>query len=399
MCPVMTDEAVDPLIVEQYGDVKIGFCCELCWSKFTKDPEPYLANLPAEAKVAVRAAQAGPADAETQSEAEPATASESGESRPIDLSEHLDLVALVVLLLLALLLGLRKSAASRRAAVVLVLIGLAGVAGVSWWRAQTARVELDAAERELERNRWKELIHNNTYYDFGTPPRPQRPPVKPRLQATFYRGNDERSDELFNGGDYLTSYLDLSLVDVDGQAIAHGDDVSGRDLWLRFQIRRGPNTPDFFWGDDIMGEIFLTANGDPFLGSDVPLTDRNDLVTLEPMARWEALYPLGRVSGQGEERLEEVVYVADAWEEKGQMIGATFHYGIEVALDLTDGVVSEESEVYLGALFRPRKSPYSRVPPEEWLSHEPIPELPAPQGDDPETLGIVDYLDGGEPGK
>ena len=45
----------------------------------------------------------------------------------------------------------------------------------------------------------------------------------------------------------------------------------------------------------------------------------------------------------------------------------------------------------MNALFRPRKSPYSRVPPEEWFSHQPIPALPEAQGDDPEALGISDY--------
>jgi len=75
------------------------------------------------------------------------------------------------------------------------------------------------------------------------------------------------------------------------------------------------------------------------------------------------------------------------------MVGATFHYGIVVKLTTLDGRLGEASEVFMGALFRPRKSPITRVPREEWLSHEPIPPLPAPQGDDKETLGISDYLD------
>ncbi|MDA8018357.1 MAG: hypothetical protein MPN21_13005 [Thermoanaerobaculia bacterium] len=377
MCPVLTDQGVEEGLSAHFGSVEVGFCCELCREQFLKNPEPYLAALSPEAAAAVR---------QSTETAEPAF--------EFDVAEHLDLVTLVVLLLLALLAWRRDSATSRRAAVVLVMMAMVALAAFSWWRAEGARSELQEAQQELQLARWKELIHNNTYYDYGNPPRPLRPPVEPRLQATFYRGNDERSDNLFNGGNYLTSYFDLSIVDAAGDPIEAGEDVSGRELALRFQIRRGPNTPDFFWSDDIMGHIFLTGDSDPFLGYESPVADRRDLTTVEPMSRWHALYPLGAVQGGGEERLDEVVYVAEAWFEKDRMIGATFHYGIEVVLRLLDGTVAEDSEVYMGALFRPRKSPFSRVPPEEWLSHEPLPELPEPQGDDPETLGIVDYLDG-----
>ncbi|MEM6796590.1 MAG: hypothetical protein AAF725_21645, partial [Acidobacteriota bacterium] len=157
------------------------------------------------------------------------------------------------------------------------------------------------------------------------------------------------------------------------------------------QIRRGPNTPDFFWSDKILGDIFLTADADPFLGMNRPVEDRRNLKTGEPMARWYADYPLGRLFGKGEEEIDRVVYVADAWFEAGRMVGASFHYGIEVQLDFVDGIVQDTSDVYMGALFRPRKSPLSVVPHEEWLSHEPIPALPAAQAEDPETLGIADY--------
>lgn len=380
MCPVLTDQKVEDGFSLTYGDVEIGLCCELCVKAFRKDPERYLAQLPPEAAAAVRASLEDEKS--------------SGLSMPsLDLGRHLDLITLVVLLLLALLFWRRESDGSKKTAVVLVMVSLLSLAGVSWWRAESARAELESAERELQLSRWKELIHNNTYYDFGDPPRPIRPPVEPRTQATFYRGNDERSDELFNGGNYLTAYFDLAIVDVDGEPVDHGQDVTGEALWLRYQIRRGPNTPDFFWVDDFMKNIFLTADANPFLGYESPVVDRVDLDTVEPMTRWQALYPLGSVEGSGEENLDEVVYVSEAWFEKDRMIGATFHYGIEAVLRTVDGRVTDDSEVYMDALFRPRKSPYSRVPPEEWMSYEPIPELPEAQDVDAATLGITDYLD------
>ena len=47
----------------------------------------------------------------------------------------------------------------------------------------------------------------------------------------------------------------------------------------------------------------------------------------------------------------------------------------------------------MGSLFRPRKSPVWKVPPVEWLSHEPIPPLPEAGTDDPALLGLTDYYE------
>ncbi|MEM6796822.1 MAG: hypothetical protein AAF725_22810, partial [Acidobacteriota bacterium] len=190
-CPVRPE---DPLVSDlslHYGDHEIGFCCEHCRGLFAEDPEPYLQRLPEDAAAAVRAVH-------------------FPEEPPLDLSAHLDVIVLAILLLVAALAWQRGG---QRASVGLIAASLLLLSGVSWWRAQSARGELMEAQEELSRLRLRELIHNNTYYDFGDPPRPLRPPVGPRLASTFYRGNDERSDRLFNGGHYLTSSFDLSILD------------------------------------------------------------------------------------------------------------------------------------------------------------------------------------------
>lgn len=47
MCPVLTDEPVDPEIVPvEYKGINIGFCCNKCRRKFLADPEEYVANVP-----------------------------------------------------------------------------------------------------------------------------------------------------------------------------------------------------------------------------------------------------------------------------------------------------------------------------------------------------------------
>lgn len=47
MCPVMTDEEVDPRFTAQYKGHTIGLCCRKCLTKFNKNPEKYLANITA----------------------------------------------------------------------------------------------------------------------------------------------------------------------------------------------------------------------------------------------------------------------------------------------------------------------------------------------------------------
>lgn len=46
MCPVKTDEAVDPEVTLDYAGLKIGLCCNDCRRDFLSDPDAYAANLP-----------------------------------------------------------------------------------------------------------------------------------------------------------------------------------------------------------------------------------------------------------------------------------------------------------------------------------------------------------------
>ena len=47
MCPVLTDEPVDPSIWVDYQGRRVYLCCQRCRKKFLEDPTPYLAALEA----------------------------------------------------------------------------------------------------------------------------------------------------------------------------------------------------------------------------------------------------------------------------------------------------------------------------------------------------------------
>jgi len=47
MCPVMTDEAIDPAVFAEYEGRKVYFCCRRCLRQFERDPQAYVVNLAA----------------------------------------------------------------------------------------------------------------------------------------------------------------------------------------------------------------------------------------------------------------------------------------------------------------------------------------------------------------
>lgn len=382
-CPVWPERLASAEHELTYGGRSVRFCCATCRRLFEADPKKYLANVPG----------LDPAALEDEEE----TASWRG-LEALRRTGEVGLYALLALLAVALVTVAtwrRRGAAAagpRYEVIVLLLLTL----GAGFFMGRRI-LELETQVEDLRQRNYlfelEKVMHNNTYIDYGDPPIPSRPPVAPRLASVYYRGNDERSPELFNGGDYLTAWFRLSLHGADGRPLRHGDTVGEEWLQVRFEIERAPNTPDYFWSDDIMGHIYLTRQTDRFLGLERPVADRVDLAVLEPLQRWEALYPVGRLRGAGAERLEGVIYVADEWRQHGKVLGATLHYAVQYEITVDDGRVAPASDLWMGALFRPRKSPVWKVPPEEWLSHEPIPPKPEPGVDDPELLGIDDYLD------
>jgi uncharacterized membrane protein/YHS domain-containing protein len=46
MCPVMTDEPIDPRFTVEYEGVTVGLCCRKCKTRFDDNPAAYIANLP-----------------------------------------------------------------------------------------------------------------------------------------------------------------------------------------------------------------------------------------------------------------------------------------------------------------------------------------------------------------
>ena len=268
MCPVLQDQAASTDHALVYKGKEIRFCCSECVMEFEKNPEIYENALPQLQNINLRA------------------------KLQLFMGDHGGLV--IGGFLLAVLVALRiyrmrnpvsvtdsaKGLLSRRISPALPLLALSGYLGY----------EVYSLQDQLHQTQLEDEIHFATFYDFGYPPVPKRPDIEPRLAGSFYRGNDERSPKLFNNGNYRTAKFNVSLCDEDRNEVLAGDNVEGKNLYLKFEIERPPFTPDFLYNQDMMGGMFLTAQCDRFLGKSEPVIDAVGLTETEPMQRWKPCF-------------------------------------------------------------------------------------------------------------
>jgi YHS domain-containing protein len=383
-CPVMTDSPASDEFTIQYRGRNIGFCCTECLREFQSNPAEYADHLPQLAE---------------------ATFWEQASNLVYGYSKFLIGVALSALLVILRLTRRRTERSTQREASWFgrlmthkmsptgPLIVLLGVLGWQLW----------SANRALFFKNMEEDIHFATFYDYGYPPIPDKAGDKDnnRLAATYYRGNDERDERLFNGGNYCTAEFHVAVETESGRLIEYGQAIGGEAVFVVLKIDRPPHTPDFLFSDRFMKATFLTRACDPFLGFSGPVADRVDLTALQPMQLWIARYPLGIAPTRGAHSFDGVVYVCEEYyykphpftDEKSARGGSRFHYGIPYKLILNEGRVALDSELWMGSLYRTRKFPRRTVPFEQWFSARPLPNLPVKQVEDPALLGIDDYLE------
>lgn len=388
MCPVLSDREATADYAVTYKGKEIRFCCSECIIEFNKHPEIYETVLPQLREIPLR--------------------------MRIQLFMEAYGFLTVGFVLLSVLVALRihrhrhpaTDAAEagtfgrmlqKRISATIPLLALSGYLGF----------EVYSLHSTLSEQKLKDEIHFATFHDFGFPPTPRRPDTDIRLNASFYRGNDERSPKLFNNGNYRTAKFDISLCDEAGDPVGAGDSIADKDLYLKFEIDRPPFTPDFLYNQEMMDTMFLTTQCDYFLGRDEPVADEVLLTETEPMQKWEALFPIRTAASCAtngkacccSKECRGTIYICEKFFKNSsipfvgrQQKGARFHYAVRYDLNLQDGTLAETSDMYMGALYRTRKLPTWRVPMSQWFSHESIPELPSENVDDLELLGVTDHI-------
>lgn len=245
--------------------------------------------------------------------------------------------------------------------------------------------ERDRLQKSSEQARHKDLVHYATFLNHGIPPRPLPSKLPRSLKKTYFRGNDERSDEMFNGGNYRTVTFHTWLEDAAGKPLDYGDVIFTEEgepieLSVHVQFVRSPDTSSGYFTEKYMKRMYLTKSSGEFLGRDEPVPDRVDWVMSVENRQWEGVI---RINPPSEETLQSrdgiytgIVYLCEDRYEGSKMIGGRFHYAIEYRLLTEDGKLSAESDLWMGATYRGRAFAELQIENEEWLSLTPLPEKP-----------------------
>ena len=231
----------------------------------------------------------------------------------------------------------------------------------------------------------------------GAQPRPLRPRGAAGFGGTYYRGNDERSEKLFNGGFYRTATIRLTLIDENDQPLTIGQQITGSHLIVRLEIERALRAAPALFNDQMMRDVLVTRRAGNLkepLATDEPVT----LEVLESGERWGAKYRLGDFTGQADIALNGTVYVYTGATRSAEMVQGTLQYGIVYGLRIRDRILQENSELWLGPILVPSNFQYpaeGRITLAEWLDTNPIPEITSDNTTDPKLLGIPEHLDKG----
>ncbi|MDB4766505.1 hypothetical protein OAG71_02325 [bacterium] len=220
-----------------------------------------------------------------------------------------------------------------------------------------------------------------------TAPYPMHPP---RLGGVYYRGNDERDAQLFNGGFYRTAQFEVWLTDKNGRRLKWGDTPAG-ELFIEFEIQRAANTTGELFNDHIMSVIGLADRFE--LDNDAEDRPRVEgftpMETIEPGQRWRCRFPIGEWTDQ-QELAGKLFVVQNTSKPKA-------HYAIEfeVAGDEA-GEIAERSQLWMGSLYNLNGRvfvPYDdqKILLDRWFDWRPIPEVIGKQTDDPKLLGIPEH--------
>ena len=226
------------------------------------------------------------------------------------------------------------------------------------------------------------------------PPYPMHPR---RLGGVYYRGNDERSPALFNGGFYRTATMELWLVDDQNRRYRWGDEIPASPLFISLNIHRGPGTTPMLFSQSVFQSTYLRRfrQSDLVIDSRPFESDRINLSELTPEQQWEAKIPLEPALQWKDAATEGMVYLFYG----AQMVDGhqgRVHFGIKYNLKLVDNKISNVSELWMGSTYDlggtvliPRAS---EIQLDQWFDFRPIPEIVGENTGDPNLLGIPEHV-------
>jgi hypothetical protein len=248
------------------------------------------------------------------------------------------------------------------------------------------------------------------------------PKHPPRLGGLYYRGNDERSERLFNGGVYLTATLQLELRDASDRVLEWGDQAEG-PLIVRLEIRKAPHATAALFGQETLGQVCLSPIPPPVKATDPgePPADAQPAPPAVVQAPPVQAGPVEPGPTAGGPFLLQPLLPGESWEARAElppippgktMVGMLYvytglkqtaddgvdrpHYAIEYRLQLDQaGRLTDESTLRLGSMYNVTvvmEIPPDRIAPSEWFDYRPLPAIEGEPTIDPKLLGTEEHL-------
>lgn len=252
------------------------------------------------------------------------------------------------------------------------------------WKVKVQRLEAAVESQQKEvLNRYGAVLPGITGVSQVEPFRYLHPKG---VSRTYYRGNCERDVGLFNGGNYLTARLKLSLRTADGKELKSGDELPQEGVVIHFAIERGPGTADSFYDDKKMGSIFLEQ---------AAAAKSENVVFLKatkPGWIWEADFPIKSV-GEAKRELSGVISVYRKTSDDPNLTVGEKHYTLHYEIQTREGKIDPESDLWCGCTFVVSKIQLppadGYIPFNEWFDWRPIPEIAGENSKDPVLLGLT----------
>ena len=207
------------------------------------------------------------------------------------------------------------------------------------------------------------------------------------LAADYYRGNDERSDALYNNGVYRTADLEVAVVGGDGQRLSVGDDLPATSLAIELSIGRAHEATKELFRTDMMETAFVSSS---FRASDAA-TGAAFAKEVEPGQRWQIRFPISDADAKS---IDSVVGTCFVW--FGRLDHNRIHYAIQYDIRIADGRITSGSFVRMGSVYnlagRVIAPTGNQIPLHHWFDRQPIPEIEGKGSEDPEALGLPEHL-------
>lgn len=218
------------------------------------------------------------------------------------------------------------------------------------------------------------------------PPHPMHPT---RLGGTYYRGNDERDETLFNGGFYRTATIDLHLIDSAANRLGWGDDLSAGQA-VEIVIERAPKATRELFTERVLNSISI----EHFCQTDSKIVESQKFEVVEEEQTWRAVVSLPESQSWNDGRMHGMIYLMYGVQPGEERLPRP-HFGIRYDLKIAGSKLAESSDLWMGSLYTlggrvlvPEKG---QVLLDRWFDWRPIPVIDGAASNDPKLLGLPEH--------